>query len=134
MSNTTVNPSDALEIVVVAVGIVLLLKRVVDMDTHHNARVVALTLILSVGVVFLFYSLGDGIGNDGLSNCVIEFNDGQPSPQSPNLPLGYSQNRPRYVMGAPQAGWIRARLRRTHPLPRTVLTVSKCDVRLLKQN
>ena len=89
MSNTTVNPSDALEIVVVAVGIVLLLKRVVDMDTHHNARVVALTSILSVGVVFLFYSLGDGIGNDGLSNCVIEFNDGQPPPQSPSVTSDY---------------------------------------------
>ncbi len=75
------NPSDTLEIVVVSVGLVLLFKRVVDMDEYHKARVVVLTLILSVGVIFLFDRLGDGIGNEGLSNCVLKFDDG-PAPPS----------------------------------------------------
>ena len=75
-----VNVSDALEIAVVSVGLILMLKRVVDMDEYHKARVVVLTLILSVGVIFLFDRLGDGIGNEGLSNCVLEFNDGHAPP------------------------------------------------------
>jgi len=75
-----VNLSDALEIAVVSVGLILMLKRVVDMDEYHKARVVVLTLILSVGVIFLFDRLGDGIGKEGLSNCVLEFNDGHAPP------------------------------------------------------
>ena len=75
-----VNLSYALEIAVVSVGLILMLKRVVDMDECHKARVVVLTLILSVGVIFLFDRLGDGIGNEGLSNCVLEFNDGHAPP------------------------------------------------------
>ena len=74
------NPSDVLEIVVVSVGLILLFKRVVDMDEYHKARVVVLTLILSLGVIFVFDGLGDGIGNEGLSNCVLEFNDGHAPP------------------------------------------------------
>ena len=74
------NLSDALEIVVVAVGLIFLFKRIADMDTHHKARVVALTLILSVGVIFLFDRLGNGIGNEGLSNCVLEFGDDHAPP------------------------------------------------------
>ena len=75
-----VNLSYALEIAVVSVGLILMLKRVVDMDEYHKARVVVLTLILSVGVIFLFDRLGDGIGNEGLSNCVLEFDDGHAPP------------------------------------------------------
>jgi len=75
-----VNLSYALEIAVVSVGLILMLKRVVDMDEYHKARVVVLTLILSVGVIFLFDRLGDGIGNEGPSNCVLEFNDGHAPP------------------------------------------------------
>ena len=75
------NPN-ALEIIVVAVGTILLFKRVVDMDTHHKARVVVLTLILSVGIIFLFDGLADGLGNEGLSNCVLEFNDDHAPPST----------------------------------------------------
>ena len=75
-----VDPSDALEIFTVSVGLILLFKRVVDMDEYHKARVVVLTLILSVGVIFLFDRLGDGIGNEGLYNCVVEFDDGHAPP------------------------------------------------------
>ena len=70
---STLNLSDVLEIVVVLVGVILVLKRVVDMDGYHEVRVAVLTVILSVGVILLFNGLGVRLNNSGLSNCVIQF-------------------------------------------------------------
>jgi hypothetical protein len=74
---STVNLTDVLEIVVVIFGVILLLKKIVDMDEYHWARVAVLTVILSIGVILLFSGLGVRLGNSGLSNCVVDF--GPPS-------------------------------------------------------
>jgi len=72
---STLKHSEVLEIIFVAVGVILLLKRVVDMDNYHKTRVVVLTLILSGAAMLLFDKLGLRIGDSGLSHCVVNFDD-----------------------------------------------------------
>ena len=70
---STLNLSEALEVVVVLVGVILLLKRVVDMDGYHKVRVAVLTVILSIGVILLFDKLGVRLGGSCFHNCVVRF-------------------------------------------------------------
>ena len=76
---STVNPADVLEIGVVLVGVILVLKRIVDIDGYHLERVVILTAILSIGAIYLFLGLGVTFGGLGPQSCVIEFSE--PGPQ-----------------------------------------------------
>ena len=57
------------------VGVILLLKRVVDMDKYHKVRVAVLTVILGIGVILLFDQLGVRLNDSGLSNCVVDFGE-----------------------------------------------------------
>lgn len=70
---STLNASDVFEIVIVSFGIVLVLKRVADMDGYHKIRVAVLTVILSVAVILMFDGLGVRLADSGLNDCVIEF-------------------------------------------------------------
>lgn len=71
----TINPLEALDTVFTTVGVIVLLKRVADMDGYHRIRVVVLTVTLSVFAFLLFDRLGVRLDN---SNCVVEFNDPRP--------------------------------------------------------
>lgn len=75
MSNSTVNPSDAFEFVVVLVGVILVFKRIVDIDGYHLERVIILTAILSIGAIYLFLGLGVTFGGLGPQSCVVEFSE-----------------------------------------------------------
>jgi hypothetical protein len=70
---STINPSEVLEVVVVLVGVILLLKRIVDMDGYHKVRVAVLTVILSIGVILLFDKLGVRLSGSCFHNCVVRF-------------------------------------------------------------
>lgn len=70
---STLNLSEVLEIVFVSFGIVLVLKRVADMDEYHKIRVAVLTVILSVGVILMFDGLGVRLADSGFNDCVVEF-------------------------------------------------------------
>jgi hypothetical protein len=76
---STITPSDALEFLVVSIGVLFLLKRVAEMDRFHKVRVVVLTLILSWFAVMFCFGYGLELGSSGLSNCIVEFEeDGGP--------------------------------------------------------
>lgn len=68
---STLNPTDVLDAVVISIGVILLLKKIADMDRYHWARVVILTLILSWIVILLFVAYG--IDNNSYGGCIVEF-------------------------------------------------------------
>ena len=70
---STLNLSEVFEIVIVSFGIVLVLKRVANMDEYHKTRVAVLTVLLSVAVMLMFDGLGVRLVDSGFNDCVIEF-------------------------------------------------------------
>lgn len=54
--------ADVLQIVLVFVGLLLLVRKVAEMDRYHYVRVVFLTAILSCIVIFLFLVYGFTFG------------------------------------------------------------------------
>jgi uncharacterized membrane protein len=70
---STLNPSETLEFVVVIIGVILVLKKIADMNEYHITRVAVLTVILSVGVILLINGLAVTYGGFGPHSCVIEF-------------------------------------------------------------
>ena len=67
------NPSEAFEIVVVVVGVILVLKRIINIDEYHITRVVILTAILGFGAILLLSGLAAEFGGFGPHSCVVEF-------------------------------------------------------------
>lgn len=62
-----------LDLVIIAFGLVLTLKRVADMTRYHTLRVVALTSFLGFIVIFLFLAYGFTLGNPNYSSDCLDF-------------------------------------------------------------
>jgi dolichyl-phosphate-mannose--protein O-mannosyl transferase len=60
---STLDVSDAVQYVMLLIGIVLLLKRVAEMERYHTLRVVVLTSLLSSVVIYFFLVYGFTLGN-----------------------------------------------------------------------
>lgn len=67
------NPSDLGDYLVITVGVLLVLKKIVDMDKYHWVRVVFLTLILSWIAVMFF--VGVALRPARTFDCVVTFNE-----------------------------------------------------------
>ena len=66
--------TDVLQIVLVFIGLLLLVRKVAEMERYHYLRVVFLTAILSCIVIFLFvvYGFTFGHGIDEPSPCTVD--------------------------------------------------------------
>ncbi len=64
---STLDLSDPIDVVILLLGLVLLLKRVADMERYHAMRVAVLTTILSCVAIYFFLVYGMSLGN--LSHC-----------------------------------------------------------------
>ena len=67
------NPSDLGDYLVITVGVLLLFKKIADMEKYHWARVVFLTLILSWFAVMFF--VGVTLPPASTYDCVVEFDE-----------------------------------------------------------
>jgi hypothetical protein len=65
-------PSDAIHILILAGGLLLLLRKVAEIDGHHALRVLILTTIFSVPVILFFIGYGLTLGNPHSYSCVID--------------------------------------------------------------
>ena len=63
------------EVVVVLVGVILLLKKVADMDGYHKLRVVVMTVILCVAGIWVVDRVGVEAAFWGRSDCVLVVDD-----------------------------------------------------------
>ena len=72
---TTAQLSEMFEFVVAFLGLLLLLKKVAEMDRYHMVRVVAMTVILSVAGIWVLDKVGTEASFWGRSDCVIDFNE-----------------------------------------------------------
>lgn len=68
---SSLNPFDLGDYFVITVGVLLLFKKIADMEKYHWARVVFLTLILSWFAVMFFI----GVSLRPTHSCVIEFDE-----------------------------------------------------------
>ena len=68
---STFSPSDLGDYVVITVGVLLVFKKIADMEKYHWARVVFLTLILSWFAVMFFI----GVSLGPAPSCLIEFDE-----------------------------------------------------------
>jgi hypothetical protein len=55
--------SNAYDLFIVFVGVLLLFRRVVQIESYHTLRVFLITAVLSVGVIFFFLLYGFTLGN-----------------------------------------------------------------------
>jgi len=55
--------SNADDLIIVFGGVLLLFRRVVEIERYHTLRVVLITAVLSVGVVFFLFLYGFTLGN-----------------------------------------------------------------------
>jgi len=55
--------SNAYDLIIVFVGVLLLFRRVAQIERYHTLRVVLITAVLSVGVIFFFLLYGFTFGN-----------------------------------------------------------------------
>ena len=55
--------SNALDLVFVFTGVLLVFRRVAQMERHHTLRVFLLTAVLSIGVICFFLAYGFTLGN-----------------------------------------------------------------------
>jgi len=62
----TITPSDAIEVLVLLIGVILVIKRLADMDKYYEVRLIVISLILS-GIAILFF-IGYGLGAAGRFN------------------------------------------------------------------
>ena len=69
---STLNPSDIGHYLVITVGILLLFKKIADMERYHWARVFFLTFILSWFAVMFF--IGTALGPPRY-DCVVQFDE-----------------------------------------------------------
>ena len=65
--------SDAIHILILVGGGILLLRKVAEIEGHHALRVVILTTIFSLPVILFFLGYGLTLGNPYTFDCVIEF-------------------------------------------------------------
>jgi len=68
---SSLNPSDLGDYFVIAVGVLLLFKKIADMEKYHWVRVVFLALILSWFAVMFFI----GTALKPAASCVVQFDE-----------------------------------------------------------
>jgi hypothetical protein len=69
--------TDPGQLMLLAIGIVLFLKKVAEMDRYHVLRVVVLTVILSCIVIYFFLEIGLTLGDPYSFDDCIEFRSSQ---------------------------------------------------------
>ena len=52
------NPVDVVEFLMIGIGVILLFKRLTDLDKHYAPRLFVITLILSLAVTIFFIGYG----------------------------------------------------------------------------
>ena len=55
--------SNAYDLIIVFAGVLLLFRRVAQIERYHTLRVVLITAVLSVGLMFFFLLYGLTLGN-----------------------------------------------------------------------
>jgi hypothetical protein len=68
-----VSTLNLLDVVALLMGVILLLKRVANMDRYHTLRVVVLTSILSCLVIWFFFGYGFSLGNPHKFDDCLDF-------------------------------------------------------------
>ena len=66
---STVSPSEAVEFVMIGIGVLLLLKRLADIDKQFELRLWVITFILTVAVIILFIGYGVGLADSPNVEC-----------------------------------------------------------------
>ena len=61
--------SDVLNDIALAFGVLLVLKKVAEMERYHNERVMVITVVLCIFVLVFF--VGFTLGNLGYYDCVL---------------------------------------------------------------
>ena len=64
---------DPVHFVTFLFGVILLLKRVAEMDRYHKLRVIVLTSILSCIAIYFFLAYGFTLGSPRPFDCHISF-------------------------------------------------------------
>jgi len=67
--SATVTPSDAVEFLMSGIGVLLLLKRLADIDKLLELRLWVITFILTVAVIILFIGYGLGLADWSNVEC-----------------------------------------------------------------
>jgi len=66
---STVSPSEAVEFLMIGMGVLLLLKRLADIDKQFELRLWVITFILTVAVIILFIGYGVGLADSPNVEC-----------------------------------------------------------------
>lgn len=66
------NLSEGVQSVAFVVGVILLLKKIAEMDSWHGVRVFVLTVVLTFVVVCFFLIYGFTSGNPNYYHCVVD--------------------------------------------------------------
>jgi len=66
---STVSPSEAVEFLIIGMGVLLLLKRLADIDKQFELRLWVITFILTVAVIILFIGYGVGLADSPNVEC-----------------------------------------------------------------
>jgi len=66
--------SDAINTIALVFGLLLVLKKVADMERFYGLRLFLLTGVLCTFTIFLFLSVFAGFFHPGLSHCMPDIN------------------------------------------------------------
>ena len=66
---STVSPSEAVEFLMIGMGVLLLLKRLADIDKQFELRLWVITFILTLAVIILFIGYGLGLADSPNVDC-----------------------------------------------------------------
>jgi hypothetical protein len=69
---STGSPTDTLEFLMIALGVIFLLKRLADMDKHYELRLFVLTFILTLTVIVLFIGYGLSLADSYYAECPVD--------------------------------------------------------------
>ena len=67
--STTLSPSDAVEFLMIGIGVLFLLKRLADIDKLLELRLWVITFILTVAVIILFIGYGLSLADSPNIEC-----------------------------------------------------------------
>ena len=67
--SATVSPSNAVEFLMIGIGVLFLLKRLADIDKQFELRLWVITFILTVAVIILFIGHGLGLADSPNVEC-----------------------------------------------------------------
>jgi len=71
--STTLNPYDVFELLMIGIGVLLLLKRLADIDEHYERRLWVVTFIVSLAVITLFIGYGLSLADSPNADCPKDF-------------------------------------------------------------